>query len=132
MTLEHFSKLNIFRNPFVTPGMGSGDDLVTIWVCSTHGNPRSGYSTRVARAIGPLKPPILLFVGRCLVAPDLRTNCISSFPPSTTVLDPLHVFFTLLGCLDGGGGLGHKMLMQFSTLGSSKMEISETDFFFLS
>ena len=33
----------------------------------------------------------------------------------------------------GGGrpprGQGHNLLMQFSTLGSSKMEISETDFF---
>ena len=32
----------------------------------------------------------------------------------------------------GGGvprGLGHNLLMQFSSLGSSKMEISETDFF---
>ena len=32
----------------------------------------------------------------------------------------------------GGGlprGLGHNLLMQFSRLGSSKMEISETDFF---
>ena len=34
--------------------------------------------------------------------------------------------------LGGGGlprGLGHNLLMQFSRLGSSKMEISETDFF---
>ena len=35
--------------------------------------------------------------------------------------------------LGGGGGLprglGHNLLMQFSNLGSSKMEISETDFF---
>ena len=27
-------------------------------------------------------------------------------------------------------GQGHNLLMQFSSLGSSKMEISETDFFF--
>ena len=42
-------------------------------------------------------------------------------------------FFTLFGCLGGGGGLprglGHNLLMQFSSLGSSKMEISESDFF---
>ena len=51
------------------------------------------------------------------------------------VLAPFHVFFTLFGCVcvGGGGGLprglGHSLLMQFSSLGSSKMEISETDFF---
>ena len=47
------------------------------------------------------------------------------------VLDPLCVFFTLFGC--GGGGTkgcrAHNLLVQFSSLGSSKMEISETDFF---
>ena len=41
------------------------------------------------------------------------------------VLDPLYVFFTLFGCLGGGGGfpsgLGNNLLMQFSTLNSSKM-----------
>ena len=49
------------------------------------------------------------------------------------VLAPLHVFFTLFGCVWGGGGTkgsrAHNLLMQFSGLGSSKMEISETDFF---
>ena len=30
------------------------------------------------------------------------------------------------------GGLGHNLLMQFSTLLTSKMEISESDFFFFS
>ena len=39
------------------------------------------------------------------------------------------MFFTLFGCLDGGKGLGHNLLMQFSTLGSSKIEIFNTDFF---
>ena len=47
------------------------------------------------------------------------------------VLAPLYVFFTLFGC--GGGGLprgpGHNLLMRFSSLGSSKMEISKTDLF---
>ena len=41
------------------------------------------------------------------------------------VLAPFYVFFTLFGC--GGGlprGLGHNLLMQFSSLGSSKMEIT--------
>ena len=45
------------------------------------------------------------------------------------VLYPIHVLFTLFGCLDGGKGLGHNLLMQFSTLSSSKMEIFETNFF---
>ena len=48
------------------------------------------------------------------------------------VLAPLHVFFTLFGCVGGGGTKGskaHNLLIQFSGLGSSKMEISETDFF---
>ena len=46
---------------------------------------------------------------------------------------PLYVFFTLFGCFWGGGGLprglGHNVLMQFSSLGSSRIEISETDNF---
>ena len=50
------------------------------------------------------------------------------------VLAPLYVFFTLFGCLGGGGGglprgLGHNLLMQFFRLGSSKMENSKIDFF---
>ena len=48
------------------------------------------------------------------------------------VLAPRYVFFTLFGCWGGGGlprGIGHNLLMQFSRLSSSKMEISETDFF---
>ena len=50
------------------------------------------------------------------------------------VLAPLRVFFTLFGCVCGGGGgtkgsRAHNLLLQFSGLGSSKMEFSETDFF---
>ena len=47
------------------------------------------------------------------------------------VLAPLYVFFTLFGCWGGAlpRGIGHNLLMQFSRLSSSKMEISETDFF---
>ena len=50
------------------------------------------------------------------------------------VLAPLYVFFTLVGCVGGGGGAlkgdgAHNLLMHFSGLGTSKMEISETDFF---
>ena len=41
------------------------------------------------------------------------------------VLAPLYVFFTLFGCRGGGvpKGLGHNLLMQFSSLGSSKMVV---------
>ena len=86
------------------------------------------------------------------------TNCLSRFPPSTGqkwkifakhffdivttynneiyyvkhVLAPFYVFFTLFGCGGGGGGLprglGHNLLMQFSSLGNSKWEFSETGF----
>ena len=46
---------------------------------------------------------------------------------------PLCVFFTRFGCGGWVGwlprGLGHNLLMQFSNPGSSKMVISETDFF---
>ena len=45
------------------------------------------------------------------------------------VSDPLYVFFTLFWCLEAGRlprGLGHNLLMQFSTLYHSTMEISET------
>ena len=48
------------------------------------------------------------------------------------ILAPLYVFFTLFGCWGGGGlprGIGHNLLLQFSRLGSSKMEISKTAFF---
>ena len=39
------------------------------------------------------------------------------------------MLFTLFGCLDGGKGLGQNLLMQFSTLGSSKIEIFKTELF---
>ena len=45
------------------------------------------------------------------------------------VLAPLYVLFSLFGCWGGGGGglprgLRHNLLMQFSGLSSSKMEIT--------
>ena len=86
------------------------------------------------------------------------TTCLRHFPPSIAqkcnlsnpffliltfhhdqisyvkhVLDPLYVFFILFGrfgCLDRGQGLGHNLLLQFSTLYTSKMEISKPGFFF--
>ena len=45
------------------------------------------------------------------------------------VLDPLYAFFTLFWCLDGGKGLGHNLLVQISTLGTSNMELFKTDLF---
>ena len=47
------------------------------------------------------------------------------------VLALFYVVFTLFGCWGGGlpKGVGHNLLMQFSRLGSSKLELSETDFF---
>ena len=41
------------------------------------------------------------------------------------VLAPLYVFFTLFGCWGGGlpGGLGRNLLIQFYTLGSSKLVV---------
>ena len=48
------------------------------------------------------------------------------------VLGRIYVFFTLFGYWVGGGGspkgLVHNLLMQFFTLGSSKIEVSETCF----
>ena len=41
----------------------------------------------------------------------------------------LYVFFTLFGCLDEGKGIGDNLVMRFSTLYSSKIEISNTNFF---
>ena len=40
-------------------------------------------------------------------------------------------FLALFGWLEGGKGLGHNLFMQFSTLGISKMEISEIHFFLI-
>ena len=63
--------------------------------------------------------------------PAPRPLCIATWTVKAQY--PLYVFFTLFGWGGGGGGLprgpGHNLLMQFSGLGSSKMEISETDFF---
>ena len=45
------------------------------------------------------------------------------------VLGRIYVFFTLFGYWVQGGfpkGLGHNLLMQFFTLGSSKIEVLET------
>ena len=50
------------------------------------------------------------------------------------VLAPLYAFFTPFGCFGGGGVprvLGHNLLMEFSNPRSSKMEFSETEFFYI-
>ena len=83
----------------------------------------------------------LLFIGGSMAFGVCTTKRLSTLRRSKMenfenkikhVLDPFCVFFTLFGCLGGGGvprGLGHNLLMQFSNLGSSKVEISETIFF---
>ena len=67
----------------------------------------------------PIPPPL------ALPEPPLRCPPPPP-PPSLRVFHRIWVFF-----FGGGGpkGLGHNLLMQFSSLCSSKMEISETDFF---
>ena len=48
------------------------------------------------------------------------------------VLAPLYVVFTLFGCWGGvPRGPGHNLLMQFSSLGNSKMEISKPVFCYI-
>ena len=51
------------------------------------------------------------------------------------VVDPLHVFSTLFGCWTGAEaaskGMGHNVLILFSTHRTSKMEIVETHFFYI-
>ena len=51
--------------------------------------------------------------------------------PMQSMFSPLLCVFRTIWVLGGGvpRGLGHNLLMQFSSLGSSKMEISETDVF---
>ena len=52
--------------------------------------------------------------------PPQSGNCAPHFPT---------VFIGTYWVLGVGKVLGHNLLMHFSTLGNSKMEISETDFF---
>ena len=50
-------------------------------------------------------------------------------PSSSLDLGRIYVFFTLFGYWVQGGfpnGLGHNLLMQFFTLGSSKIEVLES------
>ena len=60
---------------------------------------------------------------------DQNILCKAWFSPSSCVFHPILVFG---GSRRGGGGLtrgpGHNLLLQFPRLGSSKMELSETDF----
>ena len=57
----------------------------------------------------------------------IHTNC--SFPPSKAQERKFFTFFfDIVTIRAAGKGLGYNMLMQFSTLGNSKMEIFKTDF----
>ena len=64
-----------------------------------------------------------LFFFNILTIDNVRT------PHVKHVFHPIHVLCTLFGCLDWGKGLGHNLLMQFSTLSSSKIEIFGINFF---
>ena len=97
-----------------------------------------------------MKPPILLLVGRSVARvhtkhkqfTTLRSSKVEIFRnlffniltfhnhQISCVKHPLFMCFSAyLGVWTGGKGLGHNVLMQLSALGSSKIEISETDFF---
>ena len=58
--------------------------------------------------------------------------CKAYFGPSLCVFHPIWVFFFCGGLGGGPKGVGaHNLLMQFSSLCCSKMEISETDLFYI-
>ena len=122
------SEIRLFRNPSVAPGMGLGDDLVTIRVlehpggptlwplglCSPcHGPPKS-FKIAVCRWFNgtwcehkPLKQFSTLY------KPKMENFAKHFFDIVTTyndeicyvkhVLAPYYVFFTLFGCGGGGG-----------------------------
>ena len=157
MTPAIFPKFAFFGNPFVALGMGLGDDLVTIWVlrhlggptlwplglCSPcHGPPKS-FKIAVCRWFNGIWCEHKLLKQFSTLYKSKMENFAQFFDIVTTyndetcyvkhVLAPFYVFFTYLGVRGGGGGglprgLDHNLLMQFSRLSSSKMEISETDF----
>ena len=143
------SEIRLFRNPSVAPRMGLGDDLVTIptlWplgLCSPcHGPPKS-FKIAVCRWFNgiwcehkPLKQFSTLYKSKMENFAKHFFDIVTTYNDEICyvkhVLAPFYVFFTLFGCGGGGGGaprgLGRNLLMQFSRLNSSKMEISETDF----
>ena len=153
MTPARFPKFAFFRNPSVAPGMGLGDDLVTIRVLEHPGGPTLWPNGRCSPCHGPPKTfkiavcrwfngiwcehkPLKQF--STLYKSKMENFAKFFFDIVTTyndeiccvkhVLAPFYVFFTLFGCWGGGGlprGLGRNLLR----LNSSKMEISETDFF---
>ena len=49
MTFARFPKFNFFGNPPVSPGMGLGDDLVTIRVLEPHPPPHSPPSLKTSK-----------------------------------------------------------------------------------
>ena len=144
-----------FSETLLSPRMGLGDDLVTIRVlehpggptwwplgpCSPSHRPPKSFKIAVCRwfnGIWWVHELLKQFSTLCRSKMEIFAKCF--FDIVTTyndeicyvkhVLAPLCVFFTLFGCWGGGArGLGHNLLMQFSSLSSSRMEISETDFF---
>ena len=151
MTPARFPKIRLFQNPFVAPGMGLGDDLVTIRVlehpggptlwplglCSPcHGPPKS-FKIAVCRWFNgiwcehkPLKQFSTLYKSKMENFANHFFDIVTTYNDEICyvkhVLAPFYVFFTLFGCGGGGlpRGLGRNLLMQFSRLNSSKMEIT--------
>ena len=154
VTLEGFSHFHFFRNPFVAPRMGLGGHLVTIRVlehpwgptqwplgpCSpSHGPPKS-FKIAVCRWFNGIWGVHKLLKQFSTLYRSNMENFANFFDIVTTYNDEIcylkHVL-DLFVCFSpywgGGGGTkgsrAHNLLMLFSSLGSSKMEISETDFF---
>ena len=158
MTPARFPKFAFFRNPSVAPGMGLGDDLVTIrvlehpwgptlWLlrlCSPcHGPPKS-FKIAVCRWFNGIWCEHKLLEQFSTLYKSKMENFAKHFFDIVTsyndeicyvkhVLAPLLCVFHPIWVLGGGGApkgsRAHNLLMQFSRLSSSKLEISETDFF---
>ena len=156
MTPARFPKFAFFRNPFVARGMGLGDDLVTIRVLEHPGGPTLWPLGLSSPCHGPPKnfkiavcrwfngiwcEHKLLRQFSTLYKSKMKNFAKHFFDIVTTyndeicyvkhVLAPFYVFFTLFGCGGGGvpRGLGRNLLMQFSRLSTSKMEIFRNWFF---
>ena len=123
--------------------MGLGDHLVTIQVLErpsspSHGPPKS-FKIAVCRWLSGIwcAHKLLLSMGRkwkILNFFDIVTTHNDEIFYVKHVLDHHYVFSPYLGVGGRGGGgargLGQTLPIRCFSLGSSKMEISETDFFF--
>ena len=129
MTPARFPKFAFFRNLSVAPGMGLGDDLVTIRVlehpgaptlwplglCSPcHGPPKS-FKIAVCRWFNgiwcehkPLKQFSTLYKSKMENFAKHFFDIVTTYNDEICyvkhVLAPFYVFFTLFGCWGGAGG----------------------------